>query len=484
MKKWAKYIGVFFFFLMIFFLSPISGDDWGNYLVGREGIRHSLGVALGMYFDWEGRIVSRIFINILTYHKWLWNIVNAFFVVVFIFGARKLILSEKKYVFPAIVLLILGMNPYMFSQVMVWLAGNITYFFIVPVILLYIYYLVNNDEYNKWFVVIFSLLNIFGTMFVENMALVFIFGNILILIYKYIKNKKIDKRIILYLLFAILGTTMMLLSPGTRFRSSIENVEFNQLSFFGKIVRNIPNFVYYTFIINTYLLGLMSCSNYLMIKKHTKNRWLKYGLIIYMLVGSIATMIIYLLSKLGCSNLDFIINSNNILVILYWLSYLVVMSVFIYLEDKHDLKIILLFLIGLVSNGVMLISPTWGFRTAFFTYVMLGICSIIIIGKYINDKKIFTIVSRELLVIALVFYLVFYININRCQIVLEKSIAEQIKGNRETIYIDAFPAYANCDINPGNEYHLEKFKLYYGIDKDTEISLVRGRWKYGIFYKK
>ena len=70
MKKNIKYIFVFLFFVFLFFLSPISGDDWSNYLVGSEGIRHSLGVTLGMYFDWEGRIVSRMLINILTYNKW------------------------------------------------------------------------------------------------------------------------------------------------------------------------------------------------------------------------------------------------------------------------------------------------------------------------------------------------------------------------------------------------------------------------------
>ena len=79
MKKYLKYLLIFIFCLIIFCLSPISGDDWGNFLVGREGIRRSFGVALGMYFDWEGRFISRVFINIFTYHKVLWNIINSIF---------------------------------------------------------------------------------------------------------------------------------------------------------------------------------------------------------------------------------------------------------------------------------------------------------------------------------------------------------------------------------------------------------------------
>ena len=57
------YITIFCFFFLILTLSPISGDDWGNYLVGKIGLRHCFGQALGMYFTWEGRLLSRILIN-------------------------------------------------------------------------------------------------------------------------------------------------------------------------------------------------------------------------------------------------------------------------------------------------------------------------------------------------------------------------------------------------------------------------------------
>ena len=77
MKKYYKYLSLCLFFIVIFFLSPLSGDDWGNYIVGSEGVRYSLEVAVELYFNWEGRFISRVLINIFTYHKWLWNIINA-----------------------------------------------------------------------------------------------------------------------------------------------------------------------------------------------------------------------------------------------------------------------------------------------------------------------------------------------------------------------------------------------------------------------
>ena len=248
----------------------------------------------------------------------------------------------------------------------------------VPVVIWYFYYLIINDKYNKWFSFIFVLINLLGTMFVENMGMVLVVGNILLLIYKYICNKKIDKRIVVYLIISIFSMTSMLLSPGTRYRNRIENIEFNKLNIFEKVMYNLPKFVYYTFIVNSYLLVLLSVSNYLIINKKIKNSKIKYSLIIYMLVIPLFTVFIYPLSELKSTFLDFFINTN-VFIIIYWLSYLVITLYLLFIENKKDLKIVLLYLIGLVSNGVMLVSPTWGFRTSLFTYIMLCIVSLYVI---------------------------------------------------------------------------------------------------------
>lgn len=483
MKKYLKYIGVCLFFIIIFCLSPISGDDWGNYIAGSEGLRRSLGIALGMYFDWEGRIVSRVLINILTYHKWLWNIVNAVLITGFIFISEKIIGEKnKKFIFPLVVLIIVGMNPYMFSQGIVWLAGNITYFFVIPVILFYFYYLINNDKYNKWFFIVFSLINIFGTMFVENMALVLVLGNISLILFKYIETKKIDKRLVIYLLLSICSTLVMLLSPGSRYRSSIENTEFNELSFIGKILYNIPNFVYYTYITNTYLLILMSFSNYLLIKDKVYNKIKKNLLIVFMLVIPLITVIVYPISLFTNTGLNFIVDYKNIFIIIYWLVYTFISLNLLFFKHKKDLKIVLWFFIGLISNGVMLVSPTWGFRTSLFTYIVLSIVALWVINKYVKENKKLIVGSYGILVCGLLFYMIFYINIYRCQSNLESSIKKQLKEDSDIIYIDAFPNFANCNINPGNEYHLEKYKLYYGIPEEKEIVIEWGKWKYLIIY--
>ena len=483
MKKYYKYIGLFLFFLIIFILSPISGDDWGNYLIGREGIRHSLGVAVGLYFDWEGRFISRVFINILTYHKWLWNIINSFVIVGTIYMGTKYVSKSKKVIFPLMILTFLLMNLYTFSQTVTWLAGNMTYFFVIPIILWYFYYLINNNNYNKLFSCLFILINLFGTMFVEHMALVLILGNILVLIYKYFKYKKIDFKIVSYLIISIITTLIMLLSPGTAYRSSIENVWFNELNIFQKVIYNIPNFIYYTFIVNSFLLVLMSYSNYLIVKNKIKNKYFKVGLILFLLIIPLFTIIVYPLSFFDVNTkLVWFINYNNIILIIYWLLYFVLSFGLLILEDKSNFLIIFLFIIGVMANVFMLVSPTWGFRTTLFTYIALSIVSLSIISKYIKDGKlnyfVWLIVGG-----ASLFYFVFYINVYKCQNTLENSIKQQKRDNSDVIYIESFPGFAPCNINPTNDYHMEKYKIYYDIE-DKEVRLIDGKWKWLIFYDK
>ena len=144
------YIGIFVFLLIILFLSPISGDDWGNHIEGSKGLYHMISQAIGMYFSWEGRLVSRIFINILTYNKWLWNITNSLVIVGIIYYIEKIVkFKNKKLMILLTFLVILFMNIFTFSQVITWIAGNITYLFVIPLILMYMYIIYYNKDNNK-----------------------------------------------------------------------------------------------------------------------------------------------------------------------------------------------------------------------------------------------------------------------------------------------------------------------------------------------
>ena len=480
------YIGVFLFFVFLFFLSPISGDDWGNYLVGKTGIYHSFGNAVGMYFSWEGRIVSRIFINLLTYHKVVWNFFNSFIIVGIIYYIVKITKPKnKKFVLLASLFLFLFMNLYTFSQVIVWLAGNITYLFVILLLLIYFYWMFEKKDFSWKSVILLSFLNFISTMFVEHMAILLILSNIFFLGLSFYQNKKWDKKILLFLICSIIGTLIMFLSPGTRLRSGMENIEFNQLSFFAKIFYNLPNFIFYTYISNYSLFVLMVPASIFLVKNMIENktiRILHYPFLLFPILTSISSVA----SFLNLSFLKELSNPNGIFNAIYYILYSIDLLILyiLYSKKEKNIKAIFFLILGFFSNGVMMLSPTWGYRTGFASYLLLGISFIMVLDHYLSKKKLVNGMLFSLNGMMMVFFTILYISVHRQYLENFQVIQKGIKNHSKQIVIEEYPSFVNCNINPTNEYHLSKFKEYYGIPTDVEIILLKNSWKFKILYKQ
>ena len=482
MKKKIFYFSILIFIFTILCLSPICGDDWGNYIISSKGIYHAFSEAVGMYFDWEGRFVSRVIINLLTSHKILWNIVNSIFIVGIIYYFVKIINPKHKNIIYLLSLgTILFMNVFTFSQVVSWIAGNITYLFIVTLLLLYYYIIFSNKKSNKCMFYFLVLLNFTMTMFVEHMAIILVFSNILFIIYKYKKEKVIDKELVVYLISAIIGTLLMLLSPGSMKRVDIDNVAFSKLSLFDKIKTNIPNFVFYTFICNSYLLVLMVISNYYLIKKYIKNKFVRVLSIILCFI-SILTTANYLLFNLKITNYNIFSNQNNIIIIIYYILY-TIFTFYLLIKEKN-IKAIFFYIIGILSNLVMIMSPVWGYRTSFSTYIFLVLSSLIIINKYIKENNIINYILYFITILISLFYLILYISIHKLYVDNLNVIKQGIKNKKKVIEIVRYPHYVNCNINPENDFHMMRFKKYYKISSNVEVKLTDNNFKYLIFYNK
>ena len=472
------YMLYFAFFLLIMFLSPISGDDWGNYLVGKQGVRHMIGNAIGMYFSWEGRFISRLLINLFTYNKWIWNIFNSLIIVSIIYIINKICnFKNKKTMFLLVPLVILFMNLYSFSQVIVWIAGNITYLFVIPLLLYYIYVLYKNNDFSKLNMFTLVILNIVIPMFVEHMAVILILINIIFIIIDFLKNKSVNIKLVIFLIVSIISFLTMFLSPGNAFRNSIENTYFNSLNIFGKIRYNIPSFIYYTYIINYFLIILMFVGNYLIIKNKLNNIFFKFILYIFELL-SIILVIKFILNNQ--------FSGNNIFTIIFFLLYSIISFILLIKSSKNvksDLAI-LFFFIGICSNGVMLLSPTWGYRTSFATYLFMSISYLIIIDRYIKENKFMNYCIVICNVISMLLYITFYVSVHLQYNYNYEKIKQGIKFGNDSIEIVSYPSFAPCNINPTNDYHMKKFKEYYGINKDSNVILVENNWKFHFIYMK
>ncbi len=487
MKKFKKiypYLIIFIIFLIITTLTPIAGDDWGNYLEGTLGIRHMIGQAIGMYFDWEGRFISRLLINFLTYYKVLWNIINSLLITSIIYLIVQITNSKsKKQSLLFAILIVLLMNIHTFGQVVTWLAGNITYLFVIPLLLFYFNYILHHQNNNKKTIIALTFLNIIMTMFVEHMAVILVTGNILILLSRYIKTKKIDKEILIYTIASTLGLITMLFSPGSRKRSLTENITFNELNIIEKILYNVPNFIYYTFTVNYTLSIIMTLGNYYLVKRQIKNKKLRLLSYLYLLIFPIINSLIYLYSSL--LNKDIIVH-NNIIVILYFISYILIDLLLVYKATKKDKinKTLFFYLLGYGANVIMTVSPTWGYRTSFATYIFLSISYLLIINRYMKETKIINFLATTICILSSIFYITLYTSARLQLIENNKNIKEQLEEDKDVIEIIKYPNFVSCNINPENDYHLQKFKLYYEIPEDKEVKLIDNNWKYQLIYTK
>ena len=127
----------------------------------------------------------------------------------------------------------------------------------------------------------------------------------------------------------------------------------------------------------------------------------------------------------------------------------------------------------------MLLSPTWGFRTSFASYLFLSITYIMINSSDDNNCYV-NIILGILVIISVIFYISLYISVYRQN---KENVGIIIKHkNDDVIEIKKEPLYAGCNLNPSDVYHLSKFKEYYGINKNSKVKIVNNNWKFIFFF--
>lgn len=87
----------FIFFLIIGYIVPHTGDDWGNYWDFSGNIKSYINVAINAYNTYEGRFFSRIFVLIFNNNKLLWVITSSAIITFIYWSILKLLKVKKTY---------------------------------------------------------------------------------------------------------------------------------------------------------------------------------------------------------------------------------------------------------------------------------------------------------------------------------------------------------------------------------------------------
>ncbi len=476
-------IVMFFTFLIICLCSPLMGDDWGNFINGSGGLLSSIGYAFSSYMSYEGRIVSRILINILTYNKFLWTIINPIIISLIYFLSLKIIPRKDKYITPTLIFLaFLFVDVEGFRQVYVWLAGNITY--LMPMIMIfYLLYLNRNFDYvpTRNQKIILPILSFISSMFVENVSVVIVVCYFFYIIFYRIKYKKINKLLVVSCVFSIIGTLIMVLSPGNANRLNTYP-EFDSLNILQKLIYNIPNFISFTFIRNSFLVLLITIGVLFVSKSMLKNKIFRYLTYLYITIVPCITLIYNYLKTFGISIkcLEIFLNGNNIYIMIFWVIYMLLSFYIIlkYIIKTKNYLSLLLIIMGFISNGVMMIVPVWGGRTAYLTAICLSLAMVGIVNnmKFIkNDNKVILFSSSFVLAIMIIFLFAGYRKVYIENIKREDYINSQLAAGNDIIEINVLSERFLWNPNPWDPdgYLARTFKLYYNIPQNKKIEMKR-----------
>lgn len=473
-SKYKYLILIILTLFIIFSLSPISGDDYGNYISTNGTLFSAINIAKSYYYSLEGRFIGRIIIMFTTRHKYIWNILTIFMFSLILFNYSKLFKQKL-----SLIILFLGlmfMNSDIFSQSYTWIAGSVTYLYPTSLSLLYFYLIYKYQTSNKIVNIVLTFLSIIIPMFVENIGCSFVFANIILVIYYYLKYKKINKIYLSNLIISLIFLVIMLLSPGSSLRV-LDNSKFNSLNILEKIIINIPNFNNYVLFKNTNMLILSLIPiNYYIIKKQDKKFLIVFNLIPLL---SIVNNLYYILPMKFSFLQDVgIINISNPIYLVFTIIYFIYFILSInYIIKDTNVKLFLYYLFGvaLSSSLVMLILPVWGDRITLFTVISIIIISIILIDNIFIYKN-YNII-KFIFVSTCLYFICCFICIYNVNKVRVNYINYQLDNNYNEIEVIWNPFMYLWNNNPNSEYFINTYKSYMNISNDKDIKIINLRMK-------
>ncbi|MDO4499716.1 MAG: DUF6056 family protein [Erysipelotrichaceae bacterium] len=465
---------VFIVFCYITIKTPLAGDDWGYALNGSQG--SPILMTIEFYKGWSGRFFSELWGMLIPKNKILWNIINPLlFTGIYVF-LYKLTDVKKKPVLNALLILafILSVDDNLRMETYTWIMGT-TY--IIPLLFSLVYFyiaerIVVTKEYDKN-IKIFSylsnvLLFIIGLM-MENIAAVMIGSIAILIIYCFFNNKNALKYLVINLFFSSISFLIMRMSPGSAYRLMNDNAVWANLSVIEKIVGAYPNFLQMTFINNNYAIALFSIV-LIGLAINKKNKY-KYVSVIVSMFG-IFTVFSFVLGS------NMFNDCSSIYSMIFWPLYVInaFASIFLFIEDTYQRdKTIFLLIVAGAAAVVMLMSPIYGSRSAIYTVYYLIAVSVVILENIDIDYKYVSIVFLLILLFIIGDRTVEYINKYHLVGLRNNERMEVIKYYQEhpedeEVWIPRFPVYSihGADIEPGDTYHFETFKEYYGLPQDAD----------------
>ena len=478
---------VFVWVLYISKSTTLAGDDWAFHNnTMKDGILDS---AIGMYYGWEGRLMTLFSIHTLILHKSIWEIVNALIYVVIFLVSYTLVKPSKKILFGFMFLvLLLTMKDNIRMEVMTWITGSVYYG--IPLVLSFVYLGLNYSFYSLetkkapvLLVIISMLCAFYLPLGMENIAIASMIGSIVLVVAFYLRDKKINRVMVLNLIAMSLAYIIWFNSPGSSIRLD-RMPDWQALSFFGKLAQTIPNVVYYTFYQNRVLIATLSMVLIVFNLQQNKNRYLRWVVPIYGLSIVVLFSQRILLSIPALIFLETLTDGYSMFNVIFWIVYAIVLVINIVVIDiqHNEFKLSYFLLIAVFASAALLMSPVIGYRLMVYTFFYLSLVIYMIIDRLKINHRFAYIVIIGLVVLS---------GLCARNLITKFEILNQITNEREAILADyqmysnqykdgiwlpRYPIYSlhAGDIEFEDTYHMEAFKIFNDIELEEEITFY---WK-------
>jgi len=486
LKENQFFVWTFIGFFLLSLLFPFSGDDiqWGL-----------IDFSIDMFKDFStnanlnGRYLGNFFVVIMTK-----NIFIRGFIMSLVMTLIVKIIKRKVKVYPlVIVLLLLFMPKYVFSQCIVWTSGFTNYVISSLFLLISLLLLEKNMQFeNSKVMIILNFVVLFlSSLFVENLTVFLFLLTIVLNIIYFCTHKRINMAGIMAFLGSLLGMVVMFSHPAYHQVLAGDDGYRSLSGSFGEIFtrmfENFKDIIYkYTVFENLIIVFLITILLFIYFYKN-KN---KYNKIISNIINIInlymlAFSFYVILSHFNNGWNVFLSYSEifNIILTIIFALFLIIDTILLFRKSKNFMYLIsiLLCICGLVAP-LMVVWPI-GPRNFFMIY-MLEVVYILFVIKELNISLIS---YKPLLLIFVGVLALYYVSIYGYIFLVnqrrENYIKEQITDSQITnIVVPRLPYtdYVWCG-DFDNDYLMHLYKIKNNIDLGIVIEFVDyPAWKVGI----
>lgn len=468
--KYKVTIFTFFLFLIIGALSPLSGEDWKSYVIGKSGIIEcfkNINIS-------DGRIISGFLINFFSYNKILFDICFALLISNFIKMCNDLIGTVKSkyfYLYPLIGILIV--SSFMFSYNYVSVTTTITYTFPTILFFMYFYLLLQDEELKTKTLIKLFLIAIYISLSSIHMALSFFIANLVYFVVNIKKQKSVK-----YFSLVITELVAIIISI-SKIDNGIISVSLNDS------LGNIPYLIENVFSNNILIIivGAIPINYYL--NEKLKNNL--YGRVVITLFDLILMFsLCYNFFSYSPVNLNLILSkyngifaTENWYYIFYYITYLVLffLSINHYIKNKKLKSTLnIYYLSSIILILFLLVSPI--FDKGNIIFIMFTIVMISCVLAKEMDTRMYPRIIKAVVSLLIIYYVSMFGIIKYIDYTRGNYIKEQLSVNEKNIEVKANPLYLVWRYNP--DYFQERdFKMFYDIPEEDTLEV-----KYfGIFKK-